>query len=151
MSDGTLIRNALPGDLNYLFSTTLRDMRDADGSALPDGHWFPAHRGYLEETLADHAVVCLVLCAEDDRNEILGFCIARPGTELIWVHVRKGDLRKRGLARRLLLEARVLDAPASWTTPLGRQRLRNPWRGRKLRASRASSSASRRVSSPSSP
>jgi ribosomal protein S18 acetylase RimI-like enzyme len=133
VSDGTRIRNALPGDLNYLFATTLRDMRDADGSALPDHLWYPAHRAYLEESLADPAVACLVLCAEDDPNEILGFVIARPGEEMLWLHVRKGPLRGRGLGRRLMTEARVLDAPAAWMTPLGRRRLRNPWRGRKLR------------------
>lgn len=70
MSDGTLIRQALPGDLNYIMSTALRDMRDADGSPLPDSLWYPAHRAYLEGQLADHEVVCLVLCAADDQNEI---------------------------------------------------------------------------------
>lgn len=145
MSDGTLIRPALPGDLNYIMSTALRDMRDADGTALPDALWYPAHRQYLEDTLADHEVVCLVLCAEDDPNEILGYVVARPEQELVWLHVRKGPLRERGLARRLMTEARVLDAPAAWMTPLGRKRLRNPWRGRQLRRrltdSRSSSSA----------
>lgn len=133
MTDGTLIRNALPSDLNYVFSSVLRDMRDADGTALPDAHWYPAHRAYLEEVLADPQVACLVLCPEDDHREILGFVIARPGEELVWLHVRRGPLRERGLARRLMERAGVLDAPASWMTPLGRKRLRNPWRGRKLR------------------
>lgn len=133
MSDGTIIRSALPGDLNYIFASTLRDMRDADGSALGDHLWYPAHRAYLEETLADPSVACLVLCAEDDHNEILGYVIARPGEELVWLHVRRGPLRGHGLGKRLMEAARVLEAPASWTTPQGRKRLRNPWRGRKLR------------------
>lgn len=150
MNDGALSRNAVAGDLNYIFATTLRDMRDADGSALPDEDWFPAHRAYLERTLADPAVECRVLCAWDDHNEILGYCISRPEKELIWCHVRKGPLRRRGLAKRLLSEARVLGSPAAWTTPLGRVRLRNPWRGRQLRASSRSSGA-RRASSASSP
>jgi hypothetical protein len=81
----------------------------------------------------DPAVEVHVLAAEDNPNEILGFCIARPTEELIWCHIRKGPLRERGLAKRLLTAAGVLEAPASWTTPLGRKRLRNPWRGRKLR------------------
>lgn len=135
MSDGTTIRSALPGDLNYIFSTVLRDMRDADGSALPDDLWYPAHRTYLERVLSDPSVEVHVLAAEDDLNEILGFCIARPDEELIWCQIRKGPLRGHGLARRLLTAARVLNAPASWQTPPGRKRLRNPWRGRKLRRS----------------
>lgn len=133
MSDGTVIRPALPGDLNYLFATTLRDMRDADGSVLEDDLWYSAHRAYLERVLMDPAVEVHVLAAEDDRNEILGYCIARPTEELVWLHIRKGPLRGRGLARRLLEAARVTEAPAAWMTPLGRKRLRNQWRGRKLR------------------
>jgi hypothetical protein len=133
VSDGTVLRTAIPGDLAYIFSTVLRDMRDADGSALEDDLFFPAHRLHLERMLQDPTVEVHVLAAEDDHNEILGFVIARPTQELLWVHVRKGPLRERGLAKRLMAEARVLDAPAAWTTPLGRRRLRNPWRGRKLR------------------
>lgn len=132
-TDGTVTRPALPGDLNYIFANVLRDLRDADGSALPDAHFYPAHRGYLEEVLADPQVAVLVTVAADDHNEILAFIIARPGQELIWVHVRRGPLRGRGLARRLLEAARVTDAPASWRTPSSRSRLRNPWRGRELR------------------
>jgi hypothetical protein len=139
-ADGTIIRPALPGDLNFIFANVLRDMRDADGSALEDDLWFPAHRAYLERVLMDRTVEVHVLAAEDDHNEILGFCIARPGQELIWCHIRKGPLRERGLAKRLLSSARVLEAPASWMTPMGRKRLRNPWRGRRLR--RRPSSAS---------
>lgn len=108
-------------------------MRDADGSALPDELWYPAHRAYLETALSDPAVECRVVCAEDDHNEILAFIIARPGEELTWLHVRRGPLRGRGLGKRLMAECQVLEAPASWMTPLGRKRLRNPWRGRKLR------------------
>jgi hypothetical protein len=133
MSDGTILRPALPGDLNFIFANVLRDMRDADGSVLEDELWFPAHRAYLERVLSDPAVEATVLAAEDAPTEILGFCIARPGEELIWCHVRKGPLRERGLARRMLEAARVLSAPAAWTTPLGKRRLRNPWRGRQLR------------------
>ena len=142
MSDGTILRPAAPGDLNYIFATTLREMRDADGTALEDDLWFPAHRAYLERVLSDPAVEATVLAAEDDHREILGYCIARPGKELVWVQVRKGPLRERGLAKRLMEAARVLDCPAAWQTPLGRRRLRNPWRGRKLRRRSAPSSAS---------
>ena len=89
----------------------------------------------------DPAVEVHVLAAEDDHNEILGFAVARPNEELIWCHIRKGPLRGRGLAKRLLSAARVLEAPAAWMTPLGRKRLRNPWRGRKLRRRARPSSA----------
>lgn len=141
MSDGTLTRPALPSDLNYIFASVLRDMRDADGSALPDVDWYPAHRAYLERVLMDKAVEVHVLCAADDHNEILGFVIARPAEELVWLHVRRGPLRGRGLGRRLLTLARVETAPASWTTPSSRQRLRNPYRGRQLRRSARSTAA----------
>jgi hypothetical protein len=73
------------------------------------------------------------MAAEDDHREILAYIVARPKETLEWLFVRKGPLRGKGLAKRLLTAASVEDAPAAWTTPLGRQRLRNPWRGRKLR------------------
>lgn len=133
MSDGTTIRPVLPGDIAYIFANVLRDMRAADGSALPDAQWYPAHREYLEDVLAAGDVTALVLVAADQPNEILGFVIARPNTELIWLHIRRGPLRGLGLGRRLLAAASALTAPASWRTPLGRSRLRNPWRGRELR------------------
>jgi hypothetical protein len=133
MSDGAVIRPALAGDLGYIFSTWLRDLRDADGTALEDDLWYPAHRGHVERVLADPRVVVHVLAAEDNHQEILGYIVAQPHEVLHWVQIRKGPLRGRGLAKRLLTAASVEDAPAAWTTPLGRQRLRNPWRGRKLR------------------
>lgn len=146
MNDGTAIRPALPGDLNYIFACVLRDMRDADGSTLPDDLWYPAHRAYLERVLMDSSVEVHVLCTEDDRNEILGFAVVRPGEELTWLHVRKGPLRGRGLAKRLLVAAKAEALPAAWSTPLGRKRLRNPWRGRSLRRRSAPSTGGRSAS-----
>ncbi len=133
MSDGTLIRPGLPSDLSFIFSTWLRDMRDADGTVLPDDLWFPAHRAYVERVLMDPSVEVHVIVPEDAHTEILAYIVARPSEAIEWLHVRKGPLRGRGLAKRLMEKARVLDAPSAWMTPLGRKRLRNPWRGRKLR------------------
>lgn len=131
--DGVVLRPAVAGDLSYLFSTWLRDLRDADGSALEDDLWFPAHRTHVERTLADPRVEVHVLAASDNPNEIVGYVVAEPGEALHWLQIRKGPLREKGLAKLLLEAARVQDAPAVWSTPEGRRRLRNPWRGRKLR------------------
>lgn len=133
-ADPVLIRQFAPGDTAYLFSNWLRDLRAADPSGLPDDLWFPPHREFITRALADGATTCLIAAASDQPNEILGFVVARP-EELLWVHVRKG-LRQQGIAKRLLLAASVQPSlPTRFATPLGRERLPNPFRSRQLRTS----------------
>lgn len=136
MSDSAvLVRQFAPGDTAYVFSTWLRDLRDADASGLPDDLWFPAHRALIERFLADAETEMLVASAADQPDEILGYIVARP-EELLWLHVRKGFLREQGLASQLLSSlARPLPdpAPVRWTTPLARTRLRVLFRSRALR------------------
>lgn len=127
----------VPGDLAYVFSTWLRDLRDADPSGLPDDLWFPAHRAFVERLLGEKSTLALVASAADAPTEILGYVVARvapSGAEsLEWIHVRK-PLRGKGLAKRLLVAAAVSETtPARWSTPSSRQRLRNPNRSRQLR------------------
>jgi hypothetical protein len=133
MTDPVIIRALVPGDLPYVFSTWLRDLRDADPSGLPDDLWFPPHRAFIERRLADRRVVALVAAAADAPTEILGYIVAEPGEVLEWIHVRK-QLRTKGLAKRLLDEAKVPpQTPARWSTPSARSRLQNPCRSRQLR------------------
>jgi GNAT superfamily N-acetyltransferase len=127
----------VPGDLPYVYSTWLRDLRDADGGPLPDDLFFMAHRGFIDQLLADESVVALVACAAEAPDEILGYCVAEPGETLLWVQVKK-PLRGRGLAKRLLVEAKVPPGTAAaWSTPLSRDHLQNPPRGRRVRRNRA--------------
>lgn len=135
-TDPVTIRQVVAGDLPYIFSTLLRDLRDADGGPLPDDLWFATHRAFIERLLADPAVTALVACASDAPDEILGYIVAEPGEVLWYVQTRK-PLRKQGLAKRLLVAAQVPPGtPAAWSTPLARQRLQNPPRGRQIRARR---------------
>lgn len=134
--DPVVIRNfnpAVKGEQEFLLSTWLRDLHDADPSGLPDELWFGAHRQYIRDLLADPEIVVLVAAASDEPTEILGYVVARPREVLEWIHVKR-PLRGRGLARRLL-EAALCPpgTPARWRTPLARDRLRNPCRGRQLR------------------
>lgn len=142
--DPIKIRQVVAGDLPYIFSTWLRDLRDADGGPLPDDLFFQAHRTLLERLLADPDVTALVACAADDPNEIWGYVVAEPKETLWWVQTRKAS-RKRGLAKMLLQAADVPPGtPAAWSTPLSRERLLNPPRGRRIRRNhkdRASGSA----------
>lgn len=136
MDDLVLIRQYVPGDEGYVYSNWLRDLRDADPSGLPDELWFPPHRAWIDRLLADPDVTVLIAAAADQPNEILGFIVARPHEVLEWVHVRR-DLRKKGLARRLLTAADCPPGtPARWSTPQSRERLRNPNRSRLLRSNR---------------
>lgn len=143
--DPVMLRQAVPGDLAFVYSTWLRDLRDADPSVLPSDLWFPAHRGYIDRLLADPKVTVLVAAAADRPSEILGYVVAEPGEVLHWVTVRKGPLRGRGLAKRLLTEAKVPPGtPAAWVTPSSRARLQNPCRSRAIRARGASKSSETR-------
>lgn len=131
--DPIKIRQVVPGDLPYILSTWLRDLRDADGGPLPDDLFFKAHRALIEKVLADPSTVALVACAADEPSEIWGYVVAEPNEVLWWVQTRKA-LRGRGLAKRLLTEARVPPGTAAaWSTPSSRDRLQNPPRGRKIR------------------
>lgn len=133
--DAVLLREFAPGDLAYMMSTWLRDLRDADPSPLPDDLYFPAVRALVERLLADPSVRCTIAAAADMPNEILGYVVAIPKETLIWAHVRKG-LRGRGLAKLLLQTAECPPGtPAAWSTALSKIRLRNPPRGRLVRGS----------------
>lgn len=138
MTDPVLLRPVVPGDLAYILSTWLRDLRDADPSGLPDDLWFPAHRALVERTLADRSVAAVVACAADAPTEILGYVVAEPGVVLEWIHVRK-PLRNKGLAKRLLIavQSPVSEPfPARWATPSAKTRLRSKPQGRRLRRDR---------------
>ena len=132
MTDPVIIRAMVPSDLAYVFSTWLRDLRDADPGGLPDDLWFPAHRALIERTLADRAVTVLVAAAADQPSDILGYAVADQQV-LEWIHVRK-QLREKGLAKRLLQQLSLTDPVQSrWTTSLARERIRHRPRGRWLR------------------
>lgn len=131
MSDGYVIRPAVPGDLNFIYHNWLRELREHDRSPLPDDLWFPAHRATIDRVLADAKTTVAVAAAPDDPNEILGFAVGRPGEVLHWVHVLR-VFRGKGLP----LVPALLNAvgtppgtPASWQVPSGKS-LRNPPRPR---------------------
>lgn len=131
--EAVLLRDYAPGDHNYLMSTWLRDLREADPSPLPDDLYFPAVRALVERLMRDPQVRCTIAAASDVPTEILGYVIAIPEKLVIWTHVRKG-LRGRGLAKLLLQSAQCPPGtPAAWGTALGKIRLRNPPRGRQVR------------------
>ena len=128
-----MLREFAPGDLAYMMSTWLRDLRDADPSPLPDDLYFPAVRGLVERLLVSPSVRCTIAAAADQPDEILGYAVAIPQELLVWVHVRKG-LRKRGLAKLMLQELNCPPGtPAAFSTPLAKIYLRNPPRGRQVR------------------
>lgn len=131
--DAVLLRAFAPGDLAYVMSTWLRDLRDADPSPMPDDLYFPAVRALIERLLSDPQVRCTIAAASDKPEEILGYVLAIPKELVLWTHVRKG-LRGRGLAKLLLQSVDCPPGtPAAWSTALGKIRLRNPPRGRLLR------------------
>lgn len=133
MTDILRFRNARASDLPFVYSTWLREARAADGSPLPDDLWFDAHRALINRILSDPRVCLTVAHPADDPDMILGYIVAERGELLAWIHVKE-RFRRQGIARRLLELVDVASAPAGWTTPLGRERLRNPRRPRKVRS-----------------
>lgn len=132
--DAVIFRPFAPGDEAFVFSTWLRDLRDADPSPLPDDLFFPAQRALITRLMASPLVSCTVAAAADRPDEILGYVVAIPKELLIWTTVRK-PLRRRGLAKLLLQEAECPPGtPGAWSTVLSKLRLQNPPRGRQVRA-----------------
>lgn len=140
-SDPVLIRQfnpAIKGEENFILSTWLRDLHDADSSGLPNDLWFAAHRAHIQNCLADRASTVLIAAAADDPEQILGYIVAYPGSHLEWVMIGK-KFRNEGLAKRLLLAAQCPPGtPARFATALSRSKLQNPCRSRALRAQRSS-------------
>lgn len=133
MSDPVILRAMVPGDLPYVFSTWLRDLRDADSSGLPDDLWFPAYRALVERILGDRTVLALVAAAADAPTEILGYVVCEPEAVLEWVFVRK-KFRQKGLAKRLLQAVGATPGiTARAQTPASRKRLQVQLRSRDLR------------------
>lgn len=130
--DGVMVRTVVPADLNYIYSTWLRDLRDSDPSPLPDELWFPAHRAHAEALLSDPRTIALVAAASDDPREILAYIVADEDA-IWWLNVRKGPLRGKGLAKLLMDETKTHNTPLAWATRDSRVRLTNPCRSRQIR------------------
>lgn len=132
--EAVILREFAPGDLAYLMSTWLRDLRDADPSPMPDDIYFQANRTLIERLLVCPQVRCTIAAAADAPDEILGYVVAIPEELVLWTHVRK-PLRRRGLAKQLLQHVRCPPGtPAAWSTVQSKLRLQNPPRGRQVRA-----------------
>jgi hypothetical protein len=99
MEPQLVLRAALTSDLNFIRRTWLSGLRELP-NGLPDGFWWPAHRGYVEGQMFSADNKILIAGATDDPHEILGYAVASEKV-LEWVHVRKG-LRGQGLAGTLL-------------------------------------------------
>jgi hypothetical protein len=127
------IRDALPTDMSFIFSTWLRDLRHADGSCLPDDIWFPAHRELVNRVLSDPQVKVLIVHPTDAPNEILGYVVAEPNEVLWWVSIKPKFREKHGLCQLLLKSAQAERALAAFTTPDGKLKLKNQRRPRQLR------------------
>lgn len=127
-----VVRSAEESDLGYIYETWLADLREADASFLPNDLWFPAHRECLTRVLAGPQTRAYVLADSIDSNIIYGYLV-RDDNYLHWVHIRRGQWRKRGLAKHLLSETQSLSLPLVWRTKAGHERLQNPLRSRQAR------------------
>lgn len=137
------IREAMPGDMNFIYATWLRDLRHSDGSPLPDDLFFPAWRELVTRVLSDEKVSVLVVHPTDAPSEILGYIVAEQN-EVLWNLYVKPKFRGHKLAKRLLQAAKAEGAVAAWTTPAAKLRLKNRRRPRQLRSRYAASGSKAR-------
>lgn len=126
------VRDALPSDMAFIYSTWLRDLRGADASPLPDDIWFPAHREYINRALSDIRVQAKVLYSPEQPRRILGYVIAEPHEVLLWIFLRP-KFHGQKLTKLLLSAVKAESAPAAFTTQASRSSLHNPRRSRQLR------------------
>lgn len=133
-NDPFIVRNYAPGDEPYIMSTWLRDLRYTDYSSMPSDIWFDAYRKYIERILQCARVEVAVLAAADEPSEIIGYAVAIPDEVLFWVQIRKGQLRRKGLAKRLLTQVKCSpNIPLAFQTVDSKNYLLNPPRPRLLR------------------
>jgi hypothetical protein len=127
MSEPELVLRAPTGEtreMNFIRRTWLSGLRELP-NGLPDTYWWPSHRAYLEDCLANPAIKILIAGGSDDPHEILGYAVASEKV-LEWVHVRKGTLRGRGLAGVLLRAlgfSREQPPLSRWRSRSSRERL----------------------------
>lgn len=137
MEPTVIFREYIPDDERYIFSTMLRDLRDSDSSPLPDDIYYTAQRANLVRLLSSKSVSVKVAVPSDNQHEILGYIITqrvKENTILWWIQVRKGALRGKGLARRMLeLHPQETLVPAFKTRDL-ETRLKMRADGRRVRA-----------------
>lgn len=153
MADNLLdIRDAVEGDLAYIYNSWLADLRDADNTFLPNDVWFPAYRETIRRVLESPLTRVKVLCDAEAPDVLIGYIVA-DANFLHWIHIHRGPWRNRGLAKYLLNETKCSNLPLVWRTKLGHEKLTNPVKTRLARhvwwSTASPQNASRGLSSPS--
>lgn len=98
------IRDYVPDDENFVFSTTLAGLYYGDSwfSKIVKARFIHHYRQILKGILSKPTTQVRVACIKDDPNEIKGFSIlVNNGQALMWVFVKK-DWRKKGIAKALV-------------------------------------------------
>lgn len=107
MSDGQAlpvrIRRATKRDIPFITNSWLRSLRNAPQvQGIPNNTYYYQHHKLLEQLIPRSVV--LVICNENDEDQILGWCCAEVVDTALVVHYVyiKHPFRKLGLATRLV-------------------------------------------------
>lgn len=124
-----IIRDMVEEDRSLIMNSWLRSYRKSPDSNLYDTAFFASYRP-IAEYLLKRAQVKVVV-PEGDENLILAYMVCEPGV-LHWIYVKR-DFRKQGIAKLLLKSQYTEDPVITFTTPLGRKRLKLKYRPKVLR------------------
>lgn len=100
--DLIMVRDMVPEDKNFIFSTWLRGLRYGNDffELIESGAYYTHCHSAIEKTLANPGVVVKVACLKEDPNVVLGYSVYS-GATLAWVQV-KAAWRHIGIARSLV-------------------------------------------------
>lgn len=124
-----VIRKAVTSDYTFIMDSWMRSYRKSPDSNLPDCLFFPTYRTIAAKLL--QCSTCEVIVAPDNQDAILGYIVYDKGI-VHWIYIKR-DFRENGLAK-LLIERVGPVIGVTFTTPLGRKRLRYPVKGKLLRS-----------------
>lgn len=100
------IREALPGDVNFIFATWLRGLYFGNDwfREIPQDHFFSVYHKVLEGILTRPGTSVQVACLKEDPDVVLAYCVLeskKDGRKLHWVHTKQA-WRRLGLARDII-------------------------------------------------
>lgn len=100
------IRDATPGDKNFIYASWLRGLYYGDSwfKEIPKSIFMEAYHAVLESILENPATQVKVACLQDDPEVILGYAVLGiEGRRVHWVFVKKA-WRTIGIAKKLVPE-----------------------------------------------
>ena len=95
------IRQALPSDLQFVFSSWVSSMRGGEPFCSCDRNWFSAAQHALISRLLQRSTI-VIACNEEDPDQIFGYAVFEPRNSVIHYIYIKQMFRGVGICRSLI-------------------------------------------------